>query len=216
MRRQHLAGADGFVLHAAQRQRNQCDDDYRIEDDGGEHRALRRMQPHDVQFVQLGIYRGKHRRNDREIFRDVIGNRKCGQRAASNQQLLSDGHDLDQLGRIAVEIHHVAGFFCRHGSRVHGHAHIGLSQRRRVIGSVTGHGHEASLRLFFADVFQLVFRRGLRKKVIHAGFLRDGSGGQGIVSGDHHRANSHGAQRSKPFFHSTLYDVFEMNDAENS
>ncbi len=119
----------------------------------------------------------------------------------------ADGHDFDQLGRIAVEIHHVAGFFRRHGSRVHGHADIRLSQRRSIVCTVTGHRHEAALRLFLLDVFQLVLRSRLREEVVHAGFLRDGSGGQRIVAGDHHRANSHGAQRSKPLLHSTLDDV---------
>src|ERR1019366_4343291 len=112
--REHLAGADRLVLHAAEGQWNQGYNDYRIENDCREYRALGRVQPHDVQLVQLGIYRRKHCGNDGEIFRHVIGNRKGSQRTTSNEQLLTDGHNFDQLRRIAVEIDHVTRFFCCH------------------------------------------------------------------------------------------------------
>ena len=42
------------VLHAPQRQRNQRDDDQRVENHGGEHGALRRMQAHDVELSRTG------------------------------------------------------------------------------------------------------------------------------------------------------------------
>src|SRR5262245_15914316 len=40
---------EGPVAHAAERQRDQQDDDDRVEDDGRQDRALRRRQAHDVQ-----------------------------------------------------------------------------------------------------------------------------------------------------------------------
>ena len=47
---------------------------------------------------------------------------------------------------IAVQIHHVAGFFGGHGAGVHRQADVGLRQRGRVVGAVAGHGHQAALR----------------------------------------------------------------------
>ena len=41
--------ADRLVRHAAQRQRNQRDDDERVENDGAQDRAGRAVQAHDVQ-----------------------------------------------------------------------------------------------------------------------------------------------------------------------
>ena len=41
-----------------------------------------------------------------------------------------------KLGRIAVEIHHIAGFAGGLRSGVHRNAHVGLRQRRGVVGSV--------------------------------------------------------------------------------
>src|SRR5262249_39760771 len=49
---QQRAGADRTITHAFERQRNQRDDDQRVEDDGGENRALRRRQVHDVERLQ--------------------------------------------------------------------------------------------------------------------------------------------------------------------
>src|SRR5258708_3222103 len=41
--REHLASTDGFVLHTPERQRNQCNDDERVENHSCQHRALGRM-----------------------------------------------------------------------------------------------------------------------------------------------------------------------------
>ena len=48
---------------------------------------------------------------------------------------------------IGVEVDHVAGFLGGLGAGVHGHAHVGLGQRRGVVGAVAGHGHELALGL---------------------------------------------------------------------
>ena len=103
------------------------------------------MQPHDVERLQLRIEGDEHRRDDGEIFGDVVGDREGGQRAARHQQLLADLDDLDQLGRIAVEIDHVAGLARGHGAGVHRDADIGLRQRRRVVGAVAAHGDQLAL-----------------------------------------------------------------------
>ena len=41
--------ADGLEFHAAQRQRNQRDDDERVENDGAQDGAVRAVQVHDVE-----------------------------------------------------------------------------------------------------------------------------------------------------------------------
>src|SRR6185312_12763940 len=46
---QERGGADRPVLHTLQGERNQRDDDQRIEHDGRQDRALRRRQTHDVE-----------------------------------------------------------------------------------------------------------------------------------------------------------------------
>src|SRR5882672_7274167 len=46
---QRREGANGRIFHAAQRQRDQRDDDERVENDGAEDRALRRNELHDVE-----------------------------------------------------------------------------------------------------------------------------------------------------------------------
>src|SRR3984957_496376 len=45
---QHAVRTLRLIPYAAQRQRNQRDDDERVEDDRRKDRALRRRQPHDV------------------------------------------------------------------------------------------------------------------------------------------------------------------------
>ena len=132
-----------------------------------------------------------------KYFGDVVGDRERRQRAARDQQLLADRDDLDQLGRIAVEIDHVAGFFRGHGAGVHREADVGLRERRRVVGAVAGHGDQAAARLLFLDVFELVLRRRLRQEVVDARFARDGGGGQRVVAGDHDGADAHRAELAR-------------------
>ena len=164
--------------------------------------------------MQLRIEGDEHRRNDGEIFRHVVGDRKRGQRAARHQQLLADLHDLDELGRIAVEIDHVAGLARRHRAGVHRHADIGLRQRRSVVGAVAAHGDELALGLLVADELELGLRRRLREEIVDAGFGRDGGRGQRIVAGDHHRADAHRAQRREALADAAFDDVLQVNDAE--
>ena len=79
-----------------------------------------------IAFDQLkGRDSGQHRGQNREVLREIVGDREGSQRAAGHQELLADLHDLDQLGRIGVEIDHVAGFLRGLSSRIHGHADIG-------------------------------------------------------------------------------------------
>ena len=146
---------------------------------------------------QLRIEREEHRRDDGEILRHVIGDRERGQRAARHQQLLADLDDLDQLGRIGIEIDHVAGFARGLRSGLHADADIGLRQRGRVVGAVAAHGDQPALRLLAADVAQLVFGRRLGDEIVDAGFGGNRRGGHRIVAGDHDGLDAHAAQRGE-------------------
>ena len=110
-----------------------------------------RRQVHDVERLQLRIEGDEHRRDDGEILRHVVGDRERGQRAARHQQLLADLDDLDQLGRIGIEVDHVAGLARGLRAGVHGDADVGLGQRRRVVGAVAAHGDQLALGLLVAD-----------------------------------------------------------------
>src|SRR5713101_1416301 len=64
-------GAERTITHASERQRYQ-----RVEDDRGQNRALRRREMHHVEPLQLRILDDEQGRDDREIFGDVIRDRK--------------------------------------------------------------------------------------------------------------------------------------------
>ena len=136
------------VRDAAQREWDQRYNDEGVKNDGAQNGAGRAVQVHDVQRRNRRERRHQHRRNDREIFRHIVGDAEGRQRAARDQHLFSDLDDVDQLGRVAVEIDHVAGFARGLRAGVHRDAHIGLSERRRVVRSVAGHGHEMAVGLF--------------------------------------------------------------------
>ena len=103
------------------------------------------MQMHDVHGLQPRQGAGEQRRDDGEVLGDVVGDRERGQRATRHQQLLADLHHLDQLGRIAVEVDHVAGLLGGLRPGVHRQADVGLRQRRGVVGAVAHHRHQLAL-----------------------------------------------------------------------
>src|ERR1035437_253632 len=207
--------ANRFELHAAQRERNQCDDDEGVENDRAQNRAVRAVQVHDVERRDGGERDHQHRGNDGEIFRHIVRDAERGQRTARDEQLFADLDDLDELRRIRVEVHHIAGFFGGLRAGVHGHADIGLREGRGVIGAVADHGDHAPATLFFADEREFVFGRGLGQKIVHARFGGDGGGGELVVAGDHNGADAHFAELRKAFLDAAFDDVLEMNDAEH-
>ena len=87
------------------------------------------VQMHDVERRDRGKRGHQHRGNDGEIFRDVVGDAERRQRTARDQHLFPDLDDVDELGRIAVEVDHVAGFARGLRAGVHRHAHVGLRER---------------------------------------------------------------------------------------
>ncbi len=149
-----------------------------------------------------------------KVFRHVVGDRERGQRAASHQKLLADLDDLDELGRIRVEVHHVPCFASGLGAGVHGDADIGLGECGRVIGAVAAHGDELALGLLLANEPQLFLGRGLGQEIVDAGFGGDCRRGNGIVARDHDGANAHTPQFGKTLADAAFDDVLQMNDAE--
>ena len=131
-----------------------------------------------------------------------------------HQQLLADLDHLDQLGRIGIEIDHVAGLARGLRAGVHGDADVGLRERRRVVGAVAAHGDELALGLLVADEPELVLGRGLRQEIVDARLRGDRGRGGRIVAGDHDGADAHAAELGETLADAALDDVLEVDDAE--
>ena len=86
----------------------------------------------------------------------------------------------------------------------------------RVVGAVAGHGHEVTTGLLGLDQRHLVLGGGLGEEVVDAGLLRDGGGGEGVVAGDHHRADAHPSELVEPLPHALLHDVLELDHPEGA
>src|SRR6185369_11358590 len=143
--------AQRTIPHTSESEWNQGDDDEGVENYCREDCRFRRMQMHHIQDTEDWKCRCEHSGYDREIFGHVVGNRERSERAARNQQLFADFDDLDELGGVRVQIHHVAGFLRRLRAGVHGHSDIGLRQGRGIIRAVSGHGHKFAFGLFPFD-----------------------------------------------------------------
>ena len=167
-------------------------------------------------MAQGWVGRHERRRNDGKVLGDVIGDAEGGQGTAGDQHLLADLDNLDQLGRIGIQIHHVAGFLGGLGAAVHRHGHIGLGQSRRVIGAVARHRHQPALGLMLSDQRKLGFWRGLGEEVVHPGLGRNGRGSEPIVSGDHDGADAHPAQLGKAGANAALDDVLQRDHPQQA
>ena len=211
---QQRFGGHGFVAHAAQCQRDERDDDERVEDDGRKDGRLRRLEVHDVERTEDGEGRGEHRGDDGEVLGDVVGDGEGGERAACHEKLLADLDDLDELGRVGVEVDHVAGLFGGLCAGVHGDAYVGLGERGGVVRAVAGHRDKLALGLLALDEVHLVLGLGLGEEVVDAGLAGDGGGSEGVVAGDHDGLDAHGTELVEALFHAALDDVFEVDDAE--
>ena len=179
---------------SAQRERYQRDDDQRVEDDGAQDRAQRRLQGHDVQGTDRREGGHEHGRDDGEVLGDIVGHAEGRQGSARDQHLLADLDDLDELGRVGVQVHHVARLLGGLGAGIHGDPHVGLGQRGRIVGAVSGHGDEVPGRLLAADQRQLVLGPGLGQEIVHPGLAGDGRRGQAVVARDHDGLDPHRAE----------------------
>ena len=205
----------GDELDTSKGQRHQRHDDEGVEDDRRQDRRAGAGEVHDVERVQLGDDGREHRRDDGEVLGEVVGDRERGERAAGDQQLLADLDDLDQLGRVRVEVDHVAGLFGGLGAGVHRQPDVGLGQRGRVVGAVAGHRHEIAAGLLALDQRHLVLGRGLGEEVVDAGLRRDGRRRERVVARDHHGADAHRPQLVEALAHARLHGVLEPDDAED-
>ena len=123
-------------------------------------------------------------------------------------------NDVEQLGRVAVEIDHVARFARGLRSGIHRDAHIGLRERRSVIRPITGHGDEMAVRLFLTDPLQFLFRGRLGHEIVYTRLSSDGRSREWIIAGDHHRFDSHPAQLREAILNSAFDDVFQFDCSE--
>ena len=222
LRRSSAGRADRPVADAAQGERDQQRDDQRVEDHRREDRRFRRAERHHVEGVERALAAGRegvggreHRRQDREVLGDVVGDREGGQGAAGDQQLLADLDDLDQLRRIGVEVDHVARLARRLGAGVHRDADVGLGQGGGVVGAVAGHRDQAPVGLLLADQLQLSLRRRFGEEVVDARLLGDLRRGQLVVAGDHDRADAHRPQLVEAGLHPFLDHVLEVDHAQD-
>ncbi len=151
-----------------------------------------------------------------KILGDIVGDAEGGQRAPGHQHLLAGLDDLDQLGGVGVQVHHVAGLLGRLGPGVHGHRDIRLGQGRGIVGAVAGHGHQSALALVFADQGELGLRRGLGEEVVHPGLGGDGRGGEAVVAGDHDGLDTHAPQLREALLDAALDDVLELDHAQHA
>ena len=129
--------------------------------------------------------------------------------------MFADLDDLDELGRIGIEVDHVAGLARRLRAGVHGDADVGLRQRRRIVGAVAAHRDELAFRLLVANEAQLFFRRRLGEEIVDAGLRRDGRRSHRVVARDHDGADAHAAKLGKALADAALDDVLKMDDAEH-
>ncbi len=210
---EQAAGLDGAVLHAAEGQRDEHDDDEGVEDDAGEDRGVG-VQPHDVECAERGVGAHERRGDDGEVLGHVVGDAEGRERAAGHQQLLADLDDLDELGGVGIQVHHVARFLGGLRAAVHRDGDIGLRERGCVVGAVAGHGDESPALLILADELQFGLGRGLGEKVVDARFRRDRGSRHRIVAGDHDGLDTHAAEFGEALGDATLDDVLEFDDAE--
>ena len=107
--------------------------------------AVRRREVHDVERRDLGNTPMNIAGRMAKYLATSLAIENVVSDAARHEELLADLDDLEQLGRVRVEVDHVAGLFGGLRAGVHGHADVGLRERRRVVGAVAGHGHELAL-----------------------------------------------------------------------
>src|SRR5262252_3912212 len=207
--------ANRTVADAAEGQRDERDDDQRVEDDGGEDGALRGGEMHDVEHTERGIGAREGRGDDGEVLGHVVGDAEGRERAAGHQHLLARLHHLQELGGVGVEVDHVARLFGRLRARVHGHRHVGLGKSGGVVGAVAGHGHQPSFRLQFANQLELHLGCRLGKQVVHARLGADGGRGERVVARDHDGLDPHAAELGEPIADAAHHDVLELDHPDD-
>ena len=149
---QQRGGADGAVAHALQRQRDQEDDDQRVEDHRRQDRRRRARQPHHVERAAAA---GRSSTKAAGMMAKYLATSLAIEKVVSEPRVISSCLPVSttsiSLVGLRVEVDHVAGLLGRLRAGVHRHRHVGLRQRRRVVGAVAGHRHQPALGLVLAD-----------------------------------------------------------------
>ncbi len=94
----------------------------------------------------------------------MIGDAEGGERATGHEHLFPGLHDLDELGRVGVPIHPVAGLL--HGQVPVCMATSPCARAGTSLATVAGHRYQPSAHLVLADELELRLRRGLGEEVI--------------------------------------------------
>ena len=157
----------------------------------------------------------EHGRNDGKVLGHIVCDAEGGQSPACHEHLLADLDDLDELGGVRIEIHHVAGLLGSLRARVHGNTHVGLGKGRGIVGAVAGHGNQMPRRLLLPDERQLVLRPGLRQEVIDPGLFGDGCGGKPVIARNHDGFYTHGPESLETVLQASFDDVFEVDDPQH-
>ena len=164
----------------------------RVENDRREDRRSAGSKVHDVQRGRApGTVAANIAGMIAKYFATSFEIEKVVSDAPRDEELLADLDDLDELRRIRVEVDHVPRLLGGLCPGVHGHTDVGLCERRSIVRPIARHRHEPSFRLLAPDQRDFVLRRRLRQELVHACFVRDRRGHQGIVARDHHRADPH-------------------------
>jgi len=95
-----------------------------------------------------------------------------------DQQLLADLDHVDELGRVRVEVDHVAGLLGRHGAGVHRHADVACA---RAGASLVRHRSCDELPPSCSERMSSILVSGVASPVVvDARLLGDGRRGEGL------------------------------------
>ena len=127
---------------------------------------------HDVErHANAGECADEQRRDDRRSpwRRRWQSSRSWRTLAGDHQHLLADAYNLDQLGRIRIEIDHVAGNLARAACVPVCMATptSALGERRRIVGAIAAHPlHQPAPALLGADIVELGLGRRLGDEIV--------------------------------------------------
>ena len=145
----------------------------------------------------------------------VIGDAKRRQGSARDEHLFANFNDFDQFCRVGIKVHHITRLLGCLRTRIHGHAHIGLSQCRCVICAVACHGNQMSFRLFLSNQCQFIFGSRFGDEIVHTSFLGNSGGCKTVVTGYHYGLDPHRPESFKPVLKSSFHDVFQVDNTQN-
>ena len=173
------------------------------------------MQLHDIQRRQFGDSHHKQGGDNGKIFSHIVGDRESSQCSTGHQQLLTDFHNLDQFGRIIIQIYHIAGFLCSLRTTVHCYSDIRLSQSGSIIRTVPHHCHQFAGLLFLLDIFHFIFRLRFGNKIIDTCLFCNIFGSQRVITGHHHCLHSHFAQAFETFLNTRFDDILQFDNTRH-